>query len=268
MRKKTTPKNKQTQPESLELTCVLVRPIHELNVGAAARACANFGARFALVAPRCKIGFQTRLYAKHAWPLVKDASVFKELGCATKGVDLVIATTGVPSRFRAAEFKNCVSAAQAALKAKSAGIKRIALVFGSEDVGLSQNEISECDFCAFVPTSGGYAVMNLSHAVAVMLYEFRREESESAENVESAEIYKAASPEKRRALAKLFSKVVGKTRGIRDKRKVGLAFKRVLERAVVAQDEAQALFAEFGELAKTKNKTNSKTKAKKRKSEK
>jgi hypothetical protein len=51
-------------------------------------------------------------------------------------------------------------------------------------------------------------------------------------------------------LASLFEKIVKCTPGVRDKRKVSLAFKRVLERAVVAQDEAQALFAEFGELAK------------------
>ena len=249
MQKKTTQKNKLKHPETRELTCVLVRPIHELNVGASARACANFNAGLRLVSPRCKMGVQTRLYAKHAWRLAESASVFEEIAGATKGFDLVIATTGVPSRFRAAEFKNCVSAAQAAHKAKNARVKRVALVFGPEDSGLAQNEISECDFCAFIPTSGDYAVMNLSHAVAVMLYEFRRGESESAEIVE---IYKATSPEKRRALEKLFSDVVSKTAGIRDKRKVSLAFKRVLERAVIAQDEAQALFAEFGELAKTK----------------
>ncbi len=229
---------------------MLVRSIHELNVGAAARACANFGASLRFVKPQCKIGFQTRLYAKHAWPLAKNAPVFNELAQAIKGFDLVIATTGVPARFHSAEFKNCVTAAQAAAKAKKSGVKSVALVFGSEDVGLTQNEIAQCDFTAFVPTHADYAVMNLSHAVAVTLYEFRRKENEN--QADENRLYKAASPEKRKALASLFTRIVGKTKGVRDKKKVSLAFKRVLERAVVAQDEAQALFAEFGELAKKK----------------
>jgi TrmH family RNA methyltransferase len=244
-------KTRQAKPKTVGITCILARPIHELNVGAAARACANFGAELRLVKPTCKIGFQTRLYAKHAWPLVKNAPVFKELLAAIKGFDLVIATTGVPSRFRSAEFKNCVAAAAAASKAKKAGAKSVALVFGSEDAGLTQEEIAACDFCAFIPTNAEYAVMNLSHAVAVTLYEFRRAESEASKSQGNATgIYKAASPEKRKALASLFQEIVERTPGVRDKKKVGLAFKRVLERACVAQDEAQALFAEFGELAK------------------
>ncbi len=241
--KKLAKTNSANQP-ALELACVLVRPIHELNVGSAARACTNFGAKMVLVNPQCELGFQTRLYAKHAWPLVKNAPIFNELSQAIKGFDLVIATTGVPSRFRSAEFKNCITAAAAALKAKKSGVKSAALVFGPEDAGLSQSEIAECDFCAFIPTQAHYAVMNLSHAVAVMLYEFRREESQATK------IYSAASPEKRKALASLFEEIAKKTPGVRDKKKVSLAFKRVLERACVAQDEAQALFAEFGELAK------------------
>jgi tRNA/rRNA methyltransferase len=184
------------------------------------------------------------LHAKHAWPLASHAPKFGSLAEAIKGFDLVVATTGVPSRFRAAEFKNCASAAQAARKAKNSDAKKIALVFGPEDAGLTQSEIAACDFCAVIPTSEAYRVMNLSHAVAVALYEFRRAESQATL------IYAAASPEKRRALASLFEKIVKCTPGVRDKRKVSLAFKRVLERAVVAQDEAQALFAEFGELAK------------------
>ncbi|MEM0475352.1 MAG: RNA methyltransferase [Candidatus Norongarragalinales archaeon] len=232
-------------PKQAEIACVLVRPIHELNVGACARACANFGAQLRLVAPRCKTGFQTRLHAKHAWRLVREAPKFKSLSPAVKGFELVIATTGVPRRFRATEFKNCVTAAAAAAKARKAKAKRIALVFGPEDTGLSQAEIAECDFCAFIPTSEEYSVMNLSHAVAVMLYEFRRQKSQSTPRT-----YQAATPQKRKALVSLFAQIVEKTNGVRDKKKVALAFKRVLERAVVAQDEAQALFAEFGELAR------------------
>ncbi len=261
--KKKPSKKQSDSADSLDLTCVLVRPIHELNVGSAARAAANFGAKIRLVAPQCELGFQTRLYAKHAWPMVSHAPKFSSLAEATKGFDLVIATTGVPARFHSAEFKNCVTASQAALKAKKSKVKSVALVFGPEDVGLTQEEIAECDFTAFIPTHASYAVMNLSHAVAVMLYEFRRAENEGNNSQANDKgIYKAASPEKRKALASLFAQIVARTKTVRDKKKVSLAFQRVLERAVVAQDEAQALFAEFGELAKEKRKPKTKPKKK------
>ncbi|MFH0835151.1 MAG: hypothetical protein V1881_02315, partial [Candidatus Micrarchaeota archaeon] len=94
------------------------------------------------------------------------------------------------------------------------------------------------DITAHIPTKGRQGVMNLSHAVAVMLYELC---------AKKAPLYKSASKGKRKALALLFSRMVSRKPRIRDKAKVSLAFKRVIERARVTDDEAQALLAAFGE---------------------
>ena len=221
----------------MRVSVILVRPMHEINVGSAARAMLNFGVRdLRLVQPEAKIGFQTKMFAKHAWDIARKARHFKTLNAATKDCDVVVGTTGVTRRFRTGQFKYCVSAAE--LRERIGKAEKIALVFGNEGSGLDETEMAACDLVAHIPTKGRQSVMNLSHAVAVILYELC---------AKKAPLYKAASKGKRKALNLLFSRLVERKPRVRDKKKVALAFKRVIERARVTDDEAQALLAAFGE---------------------
>ncbi len=47
----------------------------------------------------------------------------------------------------------------------------LSLVFGRESVGLTRDELSKCDLLVHIPASKNYPVLNLSHAVAILLYE-------------------------------------------------------------------------------------------------
>ena len=222
---------------------VLVKPMHELNVGSAARVMKNFGVKkLYLVTPRCKPGFGAKLFAKHSEEVLRDAVICASLKQAVRGCDFVVGTTGVPARFRSRAFKNCLPLEDALKKALRC--KEIALVFGPEDVGLSEKEFGECDAVAVIPTSSEHTVLNLSHAVAVVLFELFRLTRAS----ELHSFFNPASDKKMLALMKLFEETLARLPRVREKKKVSLALKRVLERAPASDDEVQALFAAFGEV--------------------
>jgi len=224
-------------------TIVLVEPEFPVNLGSVCRAMKNFDFfQLALVNPKCGRGLEARKYAKHSEDVLDNAKIAKSLKEAVKGFDLVVGTTGVAGRFRKKQFKNCLALEEFAEKA-GAG-KKTALVFGRESSGLTEKEVDQCDLVITIPTGSAHKVLNLSHAVAIVLYELH------CRLAGKKELFRVAARKKRERLEKLFEKIVARTETVRDRKKVGLAFKRVLERAMVGDDEAQALFAVFGELAK------------------
>ncbi|MFH0922430.1 MAG: RNA methyltransferase, partial [Candidatus Micrarchaeota archaeon] len=144
----------------MKLRLVLVEPMHDVNVGSAARACANFGVdEIILVNPQAKLGLQAKKYAKHAWPLLQKAKRVQTIAKAVRGCSLVVGTTGVVKRFGKRSVKNCVSVEE--LRSKISENDAVALLFGNEGTGLSESDLKKCDFIAFVPTSDGYSVLNL-----------------------------------------------------------------------------------------------------------
>jgi len=220
---------------------ILVRPVHDANIGAVCRAMKNFGAKdLWLVSPKAKLGFDAELYAKHSKEVLAGAKTVKTLADATKGCDLVVGTTGAPNRFRDAEFRNCMKLSD--LPAKIAGAKKPAIVFGSEDSGLTAEESAECDFFVTIPANPEHPVLNLSHAVAVVLYELYRSKAKPA--------YALAPRREVGQLSEFFGEAVDKCGRVRDKPKVKKAFNRALGRASLGKEEAAALLVAFAELAK------------------
>lgn len=226
----------------MKLRVVLVEPMHDVNVGSAARACANFGVvDIILVKPQAKLGLQARKYAKHAFPLLQKAKQVQSIAQAIRGCSLVVGTTGVIKRFGKRSVKNCVSIGE--LRSKISENDNVAVLFGNEGTGLSENDLKKCDFIAFAPTSDRYSVLNLSHAVAIVLYELTKEKKE---------LFAPAPLQKERRLEKMMVDATKMLPTVHDKKKVSLAFSRVLRRARIADAEAQALFAFFSGVKKLK----------------
>lgn len=220
---------------------VLVRPRYQLNVGLAARAMKNFGFKdLVLVKPTAKKGFRMRMFAKHSEEIIADARVVGSLQEAVEGCDVVVGSTGVLNRFRD-KLKNCVSLEEAVAMV---GRRKAALVFGSEGNGLGEDEVNACDIVMHIPVKPAHPILNLSHAVAVTLYAFSR--------AKAVKLYDAAPAHKRRRLEEMFAEIVSGLGSVKNKEKVSDAFKRVLERGDLADDEAQALFAAFSGILKTK----------------
>ncbi len=239
------------------LRVVLVEPEHELNVGSAARAMKNFGCtELWLVRPHSKhLGFEALKFAKHSQEVLQNARTVKTLDAALKGVDFVVGTTGVSERF-AANLKNLLPVRKLVQKLKTG--ERIAVVFGGESRGLSEAELFKCDAIAHVPASKDHPVLNLSHAVAVVLYEFFTAGlcgGESAYEKKMERRWKAAPRKDRENLEKFFTELVESMPGVQNPRKVSVAFKNVLERARPSRDETQSLLAAIGPLKKVAKKT-------------
>ncbi len=229
----------------MTLRVVLFEPEFDLNVGSAARAMKNFGCKeLWLVNPKCKLGLEAKKFAKHSEEVLQNARKVGSIADAVKGVDFVVGTSGVPDRF-SSELKNVVPLRKAVEKAADAGT--VAVVFGSESRGLHRDELKHCDIVAYVPASSEHTVLNLSHAVAVVMYEFFTASRGKPSAIPKRNM-RPASREKRLHLEKMFEELVRSMPVIEDPRKVSAAFKNVVERARPSRDEVQALLAPIGPM--------------------
>jgi len=222
----------------MKLRVVLVEPKWDVNVGSICRAMKNFGAsELFLVKPKAKLGVEAVKYAKHAREILENARKVNTMKQAFEGCTLVVGTTGIIKRFGKRILKKCVSARELR---KFLGKKdTAAIVFGNEEHGLSDKFLGECDVVAFIPSSPKYPVLNLSHAVAIMLYEVYATEGEK----QMKEL--PAPREKLQRLEKLFLEFAKGNKTIRDPVKVSTAFKRILRRARPSETEIQTLFPAF-----------------------
>jgi len=158
---------------------VLVRPKEDGNVGAVARLARNFGAtRLALVAPRAALGPEARRRAMAGLPFLEAARRFPTVAKATADADLVIGTTDLSTGRSTAYLRRSVSPerlGEMLLPVEG----RIALLFGPEDNGLSRDELNACDLLVHIPARREFPTLNLSHAVAILLYAIHRAKGEA-----------------------------------------------------------------------------------------
>ncbi|MDT8357456.1 MAG: RNA methyltransferase [Methanomicrobiaceae archaeon] len=153
-----------------EIAIVLVEPLYEGNIGFVARVMKNFGfSRLVLVDPP-HIGDEAIARAAHAQEILASAEMWS-LEEVIEQSNLLIATTGEVSKsictsmrmpyFTPAEIREKIQ--------NYSG--RIAVLFGRENWGLSNEEIRKCDLVCTIPTSAEYPIANISHAVAIVCYE-------------------------------------------------------------------------------------------------
>jgi tRNA/rRNA methyltransferase len=214
---------------------VLVEPEYEMNIGAVARAMANFGfSDLAIVAPKCDPkGFDAIKFSKHARRLLESARTFKTLGEATRGCKLAVGTTGVIFRHWHSTIRSPISLEKFAEKARAQREGKIALIFGNEGVGLSEKDISGCDFLITIPASDAYPVLNLSHAVAIALYELSSLQPRA---------YVPAGENEKEALIRAFGKITDRFSGqLRNPGKVKVAFRRMVGKSMATDKECASV---------------------------
>jgi TrmH family RNA methyltransferase len=164
----------------MEVRTVLVEPKSEENIGAVARVTKNFGfSDLCLVRPP-DVGKKAYSVASHAYELLSTCTIVDSVEAAIAGSALVAGTTAKLG-FSAHRHLRMPFFSPHELREKVEGKDgTLSLLFGREDIGLLNEEIMQCDMVVSIPTSPVYPVMNLSHAVAVLLYELRDvEESDS-----------------------------------------------------------------------------------------
>jgi tRNA/rRNA methyltransferase len=148
---------------------VLVRPKVAENVGAAARALKNMGfSDLRLVAPQSYSRSAAATLAVHAGDVLRGASVYPDLAQALKERTLTVGTTCRRGAFRehAQELRQSAMALAEAVRGN-----QIAVIFGPEDDGLSNQELKVCQQLIVIPTSAAYQSLNLAQAVMLVAYE-------------------------------------------------------------------------------------------------
>jgi tRNA/rRNA methyltransferase len=155
------------------LRVILVAPRNPLNIGAAARAMSNFGFFHLRVVNPYELAFREARSAVGAAPLLAHAEEFKNVAEAVEDCSLVVGTTSVGQRQLHHTLRRLDQSARI-LRKRLAG-SRVALLFGSEKRGLSNEDLSHCHWLLRVPTREEHRSMNLGQAVAVCLYELARD---------------------------------------------------------------------------------------------
>jgi len=172
---------------------VLVSTRNPLNIGAAARAMTNFGfSRLRVVHP-FEPAFREAKSAVGASKLLAEAEQFAELSEAIADCSLVVGTTAVGKRHLEHPLERLEAGARKIRRRLKAG--RVALLFGSEKFGLTNDELSHCHWLMRVPTSEQNISMNLGQAVAVCLYELIRD-AKAASGVEGLRLASAGETER------------------------------------------------------------------------
>jgi TrmH family RNA methyltransferase len=159
-----------TEPQRDRLEVVLVSPRNPLNIGAAARAMANFGvSHLAVVAPY-EEHWREAKSAIGAEDLLQNAKRVERLTEAVADCTLVI---GTGTRAHRKPEQPVIPLPELApfVGAELARGGRVALVFGPEKRGLTRRDLSLCHLLAEIPTAPRQPSMNLGQAVAVCLYE-------------------------------------------------------------------------------------------------
>ena len=216
---------------------VLVSPKYQINLGYVARVSKNFGiSKIVLVNPRCKpTGIQAIKYSKHAVDLLKNARISRSLSEATSGT-FVIGTTGIWHKSEKAFYNifpmdEFLKRFQKRLKSRP-----VSLVIGRDDTGLTKEEMRMCDASVFIRTDPAYTVLNISHALAIALYELTKGRFDYGK-IDT----RIASSSDRDELVRLFSIDVRSNNKIRDKSSVIMAFRHIINRAVPTSKELSAV---------------------------
>jgi len=157
---------------------VLVRVRNPLNIGAAARAMSNFGFGTLRVVNSYEVAFREARSAVGASEVLSQAKQYPSVAEAIADSTLVVGTTAVGHR----ELKHQVRRLEEAGEIISRHAGAVALLFGSEKTGLSNDDLACCHWLLRIPTCEEHFSMNLGQAVAVCLYELVRQSNSVLES--------------------------------------------------------------------------------------
>ncbi|MDX7745643.1 tRNA/rRNA methyltransferase [Aeromonas veronii] len=153
----------------MKLYFVLVAPARPANVGAAARAMKTMGFdAMRLVASRVHEEEEASWVAHGAQEILAQAEAFDTLPEALADMDLVIATT---ARERG-RYQHYLTPGEIREQIRSKpSLNKVAIVFGCEESGLSNEQLAEVDLISYLPLKVSYPSLNLGQAIMLYAYE-------------------------------------------------------------------------------------------------
>ncbi len=156
------------------LYVILLEPENSGNIGAVARVMRNFGfKKLVLINPAASITDEARCRAKHAQSVIDGIRIADISSLDT--FDILVGTTAkTGTDYNIPRSPLTPRELAGKLETK----KRVGLLFGREGIGLTNREIQRCDFTVTIPASTKYPTLNISHAVAIILYELFQKNAE------------------------------------------------------------------------------------------
>ena len=233
----------------MQFRLVIVEPHYQINIGYMARIAKNFGvSRLWIVNPKCKYNGKNAIkYSKHAHSLVKNARICKSISEATRGFS-VIGTTAIWQKAYSG-MSNIYELSDFVKKFGSGRVKKMALVIGRDTTGLTSEEMSGCDAVVYIGASDSYPTLNISHALAILLYAIKGNVSKAAAE-DFGNVYAGSADIE--MLLGLFGRFVEANNGIRKKDMVKRAFRHIVERSGPTKSEIATLLVAFG-IKKNRN---------------
>ncbi len=153
-----------------KIIIILVEPSGPINIGSIARLCKNFGVKeLRLVAPKCNpIQEDSIKMSMNGINILRNHKTFLELIDAISDCETIIATCGRKDHGNIPPLSTLEESIKYISETNYRG--NIALVFGREDRGLTNQELLLADKVIFLESSNDYNSLNISHAVAIVLY--------------------------------------------------------------------------------------------------
>ncbi|MHA1708402.1 MAG: RNA methyltransferase [Candidatus Baldrarchaeia archaeon] len=227
--------------ETLNIKIVLVRPEIEENIGFVARVMKNFGFRdLLIVSPKTIIGSGARRTAMHAIDILMNAKIIDNLHNALNDVEMVIGTSArVGWNYNV--LRTAITLSQLCNIIRN--VKgNMAILFGSESRGLTNEDLEMCDFVVTIETSPEYPSLNLSHAVAIVLYELYK----ALNTCTSTHRYRPANLKEKEILSNFFDQLLEEINFPKGKRRIASRiFKNVIGRAFISGREVHTLIGVF-----------------------
>jgi tRNA/rRNA methyltransferase len=178
-----------------------------------------------------------RAYAMRGLEILESARIVTALDEALKDVNVVVGTSSVAATSSSNLSRASITPKQ--LAERAAGAKgMIAILFGRESSGLSNQELEACDFMVTIPASREYNVLNIASAASIIFYEiFHRT------TVKQREL--ASQSSKQRLLVQ-FDRLTGKCDLQPHRRRLAQrAFRNVISRSFISKREASLLVGVF-----------------------
>lgn len=155
-----------------QIKIVLVETSHSGNIGSAARAMKTMGlSQLRLVAPQQPLDEQAVSLAAGAKEVLDNAQTFADFDAAIADCQLVIGTSARLRHLQSSLIEPKAAGTLAVLRAAQGAV---ALVFGRERVGLTNDELLKCHYHLHFPTNPEYGSLNLAMAVQLAAYEIRQ----------------------------------------------------------------------------------------------
>ena len=233
----------ENEIDSIDYDVILIEPKIEGNIGAIARICNNFSTnRLILVSPQVDhLSAETKNRAKHSIDYLENSKIYNSLKEIRDEYSVLIGTSA-----KAGKTYNVLRQPVYPWNLHEITIPaecKLGIVFGREDRGLSNEEIGLCDFLITIPTPGQHKVMNISHAVAIILYEFWKRITK-IESIDSEAI--SSSYKEKEILFEIFNEITD-SMSYEDYRKpiVQHTFRTVINRSFTSKEEIHSMIGMF-----------------------